>query len=50
MPDDEETPPDSEEEALTRFLEVHLQDETMTPEEEEAIKKDNPGPVPQDVA
>jgi hypothetical protein len=50
MPDDEETPPDSEEEALTRFLEDHVEDDTMTREEEEAIKKDNPGPVPQDVA
>jgi hypothetical protein len=50
MPDDEESPPSPVEVEEEEFLAIHAGDETMTREEEEAIKKDNPGPVPQDVA
>lgn len=50
MPDDEETAPDPEEAELTAFLMEHAEDDTMTRGEEAAIEKDNPGPVPPEVA
>ena len=50
MPDDEEMAPDPEEAEEIVFLEEHAEDDTITKEEEEAIKQDNPGPVPQDAS
>ena len=53
MPDDEEMASDPAEIEALKFLEDHLEDDTMTPEEEKALKKEkeeSPVPIPEDVS